>query len=122
MRLVEADGGISYECSRRWPAPRAATSQVSIRIGASLGVGDLAERDHFLTARWILFSASGSRRGFARASHAPWPLRRAEVLKADDGLLTAAGLPPAEGRPLAHYSPGVDVRIGRPERYRPGLS
>ena len=30
----------------------------------------------------------------------------------------AAGLPAPRGEPLVHYSPGVDVRIGRPERYR----
>jgi uncharacterized protein len=34
----------------------------------------------------------------------------------DDHLLTAAGLPAPEGEPLVHYSPGVDVTIGRPER------
>ena len=33
-------------------------------------------------------------------------------------VITAAGLPPPCGDPLAHYSPGVDVRIGRPETYR----
>ena len=28
---------------------------------------------------------------------------------------TAAGLPAPGGEPLVHYSPGVDVTIGRPE-------
>jgi len=37
------------------------------------------------------------------------------VVMADDHLVAAAGLPPPGGEPLAHYSPGVDVRIGRPE-------
>jgi uncharacterized protein YqjF (DUF2071 family) len=40
------------------------------------------------------------------------------VIMADDHLVAAAGLPPPRGEPLAHYSPGVDVRIGRPESYR----
>jgi uncharacterized protein len=34
----------------------------------------------------------------------------------DDQLLTATGLPAPDGEPLVHYSPGVDVAIGRPER------
>ena len=34
----------------------------------------------------------------------------------DDGLMAAAGLPAPEGTPLVHYSPGVDVAIGRPEQ------
>jgi uncharacterized protein YqjF (DUF2071 family) len=35
----------------------------------------------------------------------------------DDSLISAAGLPEPSGEPLVHYSPGVDVRIGRPETY-----
>jgi len=66
----------------------------------------------------MLFSSAGGRPRFARAHHAPWPLHRARVLAVDDQLLAAAGLPPPRGEPLAHYSPGVAVRIGRPERYR----
>jgi hypothetical protein len=34
----------------------------------------------------------------------------------DDHLLTAAGLPAPVGEPLVHYSPGVDVAIGRPDQ------
>ena len=34
----------------------------------------------------------------------------------DDRLIAAAGLPAPSGAPLVHYSPGVDVTIGRPER------
>ena len=71
----------------------------------------------FLTARWVLFSSSGQRHRFARAWHEPWSLRRAEAREVDDGLLQAAGLPRPEGSPLVHFSEGVDVRIGKPERY-----
>ena len=79
---------------------------------------ELDERDHFLTARWILYSVSGSRYRLARACHQPWPLHRAQVRAVDDRLIQAAGLPHPQGEPLAHYSPGVDVAIGRPERCR----
>jgi uncharacterized protein len=34
----------------------------------------------------------------------------------DDQLITAAGLPAPGGEPLVHYSPGVDVAIGGPEK------
>jgi hypothetical protein len=91
------------------------TSRVRVRVGERLSPAGLTERDHFLTARWILFSVTGSRSRFARACHEPWPLHRAEVRLADDQLVTAAGLPPPAGEPLVLYSPGVDVRIGRPE-------
>jgi hypothetical protein len=58
---------------------------------------------------------SGARQRLARACHLPWPLHQAEARGVDDGLVTAAGLPPPQGQPLVLYSPGVDVRIGRPE-------
>ncbi|HWF80872.1 MAG TPA: DUF2071 domain-containing protein [Streptosporangiaceae bacterium] len=121
---MEVDGGqaasggeISYRCHRRLPGP-AASSLVRVAIGDRIGADELDERDHFLTARWILFSVARSRRRLARACHQPWPLHRAEATTVDDGLLTAAGLPAPVGTPLVHYSPGVDVAIGRPERCR----
>ena len=118
MRLAAHGGEITYDCRRRWPGRRPVTSQVRIGVGDRFGAGELDERDHFLTARWVLFSSAGARHRFARACHLPWPLHRAQVVTVDDHLVAAAGLPQPRGEPLAHYSPGVDVRIGRPETYR----
>jgi uncharacterized protein YqjF (DUF2071 family) len=116
MRLGERGAEIAYRSQRLWPGPRSATSLVRISVGAPFTAGELDERDHFLTARWILFSRSGARHRFARACHQPWPLHRASAQVVDDRLVAAAGLPQPQGEPLVHYSPGVDVRIGRPER------
>jgi hypothetical protein len=116
MRITGAGHEVSYTCLRRWPGPRDATSQVRIEVGEPFGADELGERDHFLTARWILFSVAGARYRFARACHQPWPLHRAQARVVDDRLVAAAGLPQPQGPPLVHYSPGVDVRIGRPER------
>jgi uncharacterized protein YqjF (DUF2071 family) len=66
----------------------------------------------------VLFSRLAGRPFFARAEHQPWPLHRADAVTVDDALVTAAGLAAPQGTPLVHYSPGVDVRIGRPEPYR----
>ncbi len=117
MRIGQQGREITYRCRRRWPGPRGAASVARVVIGDRFSPADLGERDHFLTARWILFSHSGTRLRFARAAHPPWPLHRATVTGLDDGLIQAAGLPPPQGDPLVHYSPGVDVRIGRPEKY-----
>lgn len=118
MRIDERGGQIAYRCRRRWPGRDGAGSLVRISRGGPYQPGELGERDHFLTARWLLFSASGTRRRLARAAHPPWPLYHADVAGLDDGLLPAAGLPRPDGAPLVHYSPGVDVRIGPPERWR----
>jgi uncharacterized protein YqjF (DUF2071 family) len=46
--------------------------------------------------------------------HGPWPLRSATVSRLDETLMTSCGLPPPAAAPLAHWSPGVDVRFGPP--------
>jgi uncharacterized protein YqjF (DUF2071 family) len=116
MRIREHGSTIEYECRRRWPGPAPVHSKVVIDIGNPFKIEELEAFDHFLTARWILFSVAGTRRRFARAFHQPWPLHRATARVCDDGLIAAAGLPQPTDAPLVHYSPGVDVRIGRPER------
>lgn len=121
MRLVTSGDEISYDCRRQWPGPGGVTSTVRLRIGAPYRAEELTDRDHFLTARWVLFSAARTRHRFARAVHPPWPLHRATLLTCSDQLVVAAGLPQPEGAPLVHYSPGVAVRIGAPERYAAGL-
>src|ERR1700722_18032002 len=116
LRLSERDHQIAYLSERRWPDPRPATSRVRIGIGAPIEPADVTALEHFLTARWMLFSVIRGRPVSARACHQPWPLYRARAEVVDDHLLTAAGLPAPAGEPLVPYSPGVDVAIGRPER------
>lgn len=120
MKLEARPGHVAYQSRRRWPGPRRAHSSVELDVGDSFAPSELSDFDHYLTARWVLFSSSGGRRRFARACHEPWPLRRATVRRVSDDLLPAAGLPRPETDPIAHYSDGVTVRIGRPERYRAG--
>jgi uncharacterized protein YqjF (DUF2071 family) len=115
MRLSERDHQIAYLSDRRWPGPRPVRSRVRIAIGAPIAPADVTPLEHFLTARWMLFSVTRGRPVSARACHQPWPLHRARAEVVDDHLLTAAGLPAPAGEPLVHYSPGVDVAIGRPE-------
>jgi uncharacterized protein len=116
MRLSQRGPDVGYLCRRRWPGPRPAASRVRVSAGPPFPAAEKTERDHFLTARWRLFSVVAGRVSSARACHQPWPLYRAEARLVDDHLLPAAGLPEPAGEPLVHYSPGVDVAIGRPER------
>lgn len=116
MDLTEADGALRYRCRRRLPGPRSAVSDASVRPGAAFAAEELTGFDHYLTARWILFSVLAGRLFLARACHQPWPLQRADVLRLDDHLIEAGGLPAPAGPPVVHYSPGVDVAIGLPER------
>lgn len=116
MRIDRRGATVRYESRRRWPGPRGARSVVEIEIGDRFEVGELTELDHFLTARWALFSAPVTGLRHARAFHEPWPLHRATVVQCDDQLIEAAGLPAPAEAPIAHWSPSVTVRIGWPSR------
>jgi uncharacterized protein YqjF (DUF2071 family) len=117
MQIEQHGDEIAYEC-RRMTFGRTVTSRVRVRILDPLDRDRLDARDHFLTARWLLFNSRHEPSRFARACHEPWPLHAAEVLHIDDRLVETAGLPRPDGDPIAHYSNGVDVRIGWPEHSR----
>jgi uncharacterized protein YqjF (DUF2071 family) len=116
MRLQRDGARRTYSCRRRWPGPRGARSEVGIEIGDRYTRSELTELDHFLTARWALFSAPLTGLRHARAFHDPWPLHRATLVHCRDELVMAAGLPQPQGEPLVHYSRSVEVRIGWPHR------
>ena len=109
---------VTYSCRRRWPGPIGASSRAVIEIGDRFAPDELTELDHFLTARWALYSAPRSGLRHARAFHDPWPLHRGEVVELHDELVVAAGLPEPQGDPIVHWSPSVEVRIGWPRRIR----
>lgn len=115
MSIRRSGSTISYASSRRWPKPNAHTT-AAIEIHEPFAADELTELDHYLTARWALFSAPRGGLRKARAFHDPWPLHRARVAHLDDTLVTAAGLPAPQGEALVHYAPSVEVRIGWPSK------
>jgi len=118
---VEVDAAsthAAYSCRRRWPGHRGATSRVEVGIGAAFAADELTERDHFLSARWRLYSRMFAGVRGARAHHLAWPLHRATLLRYDDELVRASGLPEPGGEPIVQYSPGVDVRVSMPYTVR----
>ena len=116
MNLDQKDDIWTYSSQRRWPGPRGASSFVRVRVGDPYTPEDLGDLDHFLTARWRLYSDRRQGLRFALAAHPPWPLHRVDLLDLDDELVTATGLPAPQGEPICHWSPGVEVRIGLPHR------
>lgn len=101
---------------RRWPRGKATTS-ISVEIGEA--INEPTEFDHFVSARWGLYSTWwGGGLMYAPVDHPRWELQSARVRHVDDSLITAAGLPAPHGEPHVLYSRGVPVRIGRPRRVR----
>lgn len=111
MSVRHGVGTVAYETSRRWPGPRGAGGLVRVAVGERYAADELSL---FLTARWGLYSDfHGGRTAWAPVDHGPWPLHRATLLDLDEDLVEVAGLR-VEGAPHVLWSPGVEVRIGRP--------
>jgi uncharacterized protein YqjF (DUF2071 family) len=111
MRIEKEAGSIRYRSSRRMPGPAGSGHDITVSPGGSI---EQDERDRFLTARFVLWHEHAGALLRTRADHEPWQLRSVEVRSCREDLLSAAGLPAAEGRPLAHYGERVRVRIGVP--------
>jgi len=112
---VRIDGRcLTYWGRRRWPGPCGAGYQIRVRPQARLRGDEVGALDHFLTARYRLYTEIGGRLVAVYVQHRPWPLHRATLEEQRHDLLAAAGLPAPAGDPLVHASPGVRVRIGWP--------
>ena len=118
MAIVSSPDSIAYDCRRRLPGPKGAASNVTTSIGATYEPKDLSELDHWLSARWRLYSVMFGRLWGAHAVHEVWPLQRATLTRYQDGLIRAAGLPEPADRPIVQYAERVSVRIGAPYRVR----
>ena len=97
---------------RTWPNT-VDDSTIIVQAGGHRKANDL---DNFLSARWGLYSSSRKGLRYAAVDHEPWPLRDATLVRLDDSLLEAAGLPKPVGEPHVMFSDGVHVRIGMPHR------
>jgi uncharacterized protein YqjF (DUF2071 family) len=114
MRIEKTSGTISYECHRRTPPGKAVASRIRVRVGEP--IDEPSELEHFLTARWGLHTRlPRGRTLYLPNEHPRWPLRRAELVELDDGLVAASGLPAPAGPPVSVlYSAGVPARFGTP--------
>lgn len=114
MSIERGGGSITYRARRRWPGPRGATSMVSLQIGDRIEVPTRLE--HFLSARWRLYTILGAVLTSARVMHDPWPLHRADLTAFRDDLVEAAGYGEPRGEPHVMFSSGVSVRVELPRR------
>lgn len=114
MTVDRGDRTISYTCRRKVPGPRGVTSRVDVEIGDSYPQDDLTELDHWLSARWRLFSVMFGRLWGAMAFHEQWPLQRAALLRFDDELVQASGLPHPSDAPITQFADRVNIRISAP--------
>jgi uncharacterized protein YqjF (DUF2071 family) len=106
-----------YTGRRRAGGPPAAYDVVVTR-GRELGAEDVPPLERFLTARFALFARYGRFLVRTRVAHEAWPLWTADVVRVEQSMLTAAGLPEPTGEPLGNWSSGVAVDVAPPDRPR----
>jgi uncharacterized protein len=112
MRVQSDNGIIHYQSRRHFPHDSSATTEISIQPGKPYQPDELTPLDHFLTARFRLYTLARGRPRYAQIEHPPWPLARATVVKLRQTLFENAGLPAPIGAPLIHYSEELTVKIG----------
>ncbi|HEX3878713.1 MAG TPA: DUF2071 domain-containing protein, partial [Bryobacteraceae bacterium] len=107
MRVERTAGLMRYRSDRRW-SRTAAFTRIAIQPGDPIVPGEL---ELFLTARYRLYSFIAGRLTYTSVEHAPWPLYSAHIVRLEQTLVKAAGLPQPQHAPIAHFSPGVAVRV-----------
>jgi uncharacterized protein YqjF (DUF2071 family) len=88
-----------------WPSGR---TRIRWRVGEAVPASVPGSLEHFLTERYWLFTKRFGRVLAGEVKHAPWSLRRAEVLDLDDSLVRAAGLR-VSGEPIALAGDRLEV-------------
>jgi uncharacterized protein YqjF (DUF2071 family) len=112
MGVASQEKTVHYWSRRRRPHSTSVVSDIVVKPGERFAAKELGDRDHFLTARYRLYTLLYGRLGWAQIEHEAWPLASATVVTLDQNLIEAAGLPTPEGQPLAHYAEEIDVTIG----------
>ena len=114
MRVESEGDSLEYTSARRWPGPRRVGGRMRIRLGAQ--VPEPSPVEDFVTARFGLHTRWLGRTLWIPNHHEPWPLRRAELERLDDGLVAAAGLPGVADREpdSVLHSVGIRTVFGTP--------
>jgi len=95
-----------YRLARR--ATPSVGSRIVWRRGEPIEPSKPGSIEHFLTERYWLYTVKGGRLMAGRIAHEAWPLRSAELLHLEDGLVQAGGVE-VGGDPLAWHSDTLDV-------------
>lgn len=112
MSLERSAEGFAYHSERLRPGPTPAGCDLAYIPEGTPSASRPGTLEHFLAERYILYTRHRGRLLSGRVHHDPYPLQPARVLRLEEGLLAAAGLPRPQGvAPLAHYASEVRVRV-----------
>lgn len=108
MNITRTEKRVEYTSKRRSPFG-SGFSDIAVEPGPPMAASNF---DHFLTARYRLYTVHRKRLFFGPIEHPPWPLHCARVLRLEQDLIQQCGVPKEAGEPLVHFAANLSVRIG----------
>jgi uncharacterized protein YqjF (DUF2071 family) len=114
---VSREPVLRYRSARESPSGPVG-HDIEVEVGRALPVGADDSLDHWLVGRWRAFGRLLGRRVVTPVQHEPWPLQEAVLVRDEQDLLSAVGLPLPDEPPLVRFSAGVSVVIGSPRPVR----
>lgn len=104
-----------YRATRRWPRTdgngAAPHCDLEYTVGPRVPEHEVTDLEHFVSARWSLFTVRRRRLVRGDVDHPRWPVHRVLDPRIDQTLVQAAGLPAPSGEPVSLASPGVAVQL-----------
>src|SRR5258708_14858091 len=83
MQVTPENGAIRYRSRRKWPHSSLYFTDIAIEPKDRR---ELSELDHFLTARYRLYTLKRGRLAYAQIEHDPWPLTHGNVVVLNQNL------------------------------------
>ena len=107
MTVNAADTTVEYQSKRSSWFGKGSTN-LAIEVGGKMETQAL---DHFLSARYRLYTVYKGRVGYAQIEHVPWPMQHGRVIRLNEDLILNSGVPAPTGAPLVHFSRELEVRV-----------
>lgn len=105
MSITPTPTGIEYTSRRTDDRARPANFRAHYTPSGEVAIAQPGTIEHFLTERYCLYTVTGAGKTYRlEIHHRPWLLQLAEAEIDARSILTAAGLAPARGMPLLHFS------------------
>lgn len=112
MSITQTPTGIDYTSQREDGRGQQASFHAHYSASGEVFTAAPGTLEHFLTERYCLYAVSGKDNVFRLdIHHRPWLLQPAEAELDARSMLAAAGLAPARGVPLLHFS-SIQPMIG----------
>ncbi|HEX2039156.1 MAG TPA: DUF2071 domain-containing protein [Acidimicrobiales bacterium] len=109
--VEQGDGVVRYQGRRRHRPNAEYRVEVQPTSPPRADVDDLVAR---LVGRWRAYTRHVGRLWVVPVEHEPWPVQEAKLLRCDQSVTAAAGLPDLGPPALVHFAEGVHARLGIP--------